>query len=241
MGSKTWLASILSQPPITGTDREVALTHEINRQSAVKQILFHVFFLSKFGFLKNPMKVGHATSQYIRATGENQAAHCAPGQLFTDSKPIQNLISISDELSLELENLFGETDVIHRKFNLADSRAEENGLRDALLEAGTFVAEAARYTRFGQIEVIYPLLKSAFEIYQTRGDAAYRMAAVRQQQMIKPNDEADLKARQETIGILNLYGEILASADPSHETVLGFYPKDLWQDYRKAAKLAGLP
>lgn len=231
MGSKTMLSRLLSQETITGTTDEIAATHEINRQSAVKEIIAHVFFLSKFKIITPPLDVGEAKSQYYRASGDNQAAHDAPGQILQGGTPIQELITASDDLRITVENLFGKTDGIHSMFNKADSRAEENGLRDALLSACNFAAEKARFSRFNRTHQIEPFLASAFDIYRTAGLAAYRMAEQRQNILMKRNDPADVAAREELIGILRVYGRVLARAQSTHETVLGLFLEDIWREY----------
>ena len=155
------LARLLTQERITGTDQEIAATHEINRQSTVKEILAHVFFMSKRGLITTPLSVWEAKNQYFRSTGNDQAAHTAPGQILLGNTPIQELLTSSDDLRLVVENLFGKTDGIHSKFNKADSRAEENGLRNALLTACSFVAQKARYARFNRTYQIHPYLDAA--------------------------------------------------------------------------------
>src|SRR5690606_35371519 len=113
MGPRSRLSQIYRQSPITGTDAEIAVTHETNRQSAVKTVFVHTFFLAKFGYLQDSvscLSLGKTDAQYHFATGGNQAAHCAPAQISAGGLSLQKLITKSDDLSLEIENLFGNTD-----------------------------------------------------------------------------------------------------------------------------------
>jgi hypothetical protein len=231
MGGKTMLSRLLTQERITGTDREIAVTHEINRQSAVKEIVAHVFFLSKFRIITPPLAVGEAKSQYYRAKGDDQAAHNAPGQILQGTTPIQELITTSDDLRITVENLFGKTDGIHTKFNKADSRAEENGLRDALLVACSYVAEKGRYARFNRTFQIHTFLASAFDRYKVAAAAAYQAAELRQGALMNRNDPNDVAAREELIQILRWYGQTLGRSQNSHETVLGLFLEDIWREY----------
>lgn len=233
MGSKTMLSRLLTQERITGDDREIAAAHEINRQSAVKEIIAHVFFMSKFKIVTPPLDVGEAKSQYYRATGNDQAAHNAPGQILQGTTPIHDLLSASDDLRITVENLFGKTDGIHNKFNKADSRAEENGLRDALLAACNYIAEKGRYAKFERTFQIHSFLASAFDVYKFAGLQAYRQAEIRQNILMKRNDPADVAARAEIIQILRRYAETLSASHNSHETVLGLFLEDIWRDYAR--------
>lgn len=231
MGGKTMLARLLTQERITGTDPEIAATHEINRQSTVKEILAHVFFMAKFGLVGPPLTVGEAKSQYFRSTGDDQAAHTAPGQILRGSTPIQELLTGSDDLRITVENLFGKTDGIHSKFNKADSRAEENGLRNALLTACNDIAARARFAKFNRTIQIHHYLASAFGLYKTSALQAYATAEIRQNALMKRNDPADVAARGEIIDILRWYSRTLEAAHNSHETVLGLFLEDIWREY----------
>src|SRR5258707_5565180 len=97
MGSRSRLANLLSQDRINGTDEEIALTHETNRQSAVKEVLVHVFFMTKFRLIPGAVTVRAAESQYLYATDDDEAAHCAPGQILSGTQAIQKLITTDDD------------------------------------------------------------------------------------------------------------------------------------------------
>lgn len=231
MGSKARLSKILSQERLTGTDREIAMVHEVNRQSAVKEILVHVFFMSKFNIVGDTVTIEKAGSQYIRASGNDEAAHCAPGQILFGTA-IQNLLIASDDLQLTVENLFGKTDTMDVKFNKADRRAEENGLLDAFCNACNFVARAAKTARFNRAEAFYPHIDAAFDLYKMGGQQAFRQAIARQRVLMRSSSAVPIASRREWIFILEIYTAKLASSLNTLETVLGLFPEDLWREYR---------
>lgn len=232
MGSKDRLAKLLTQEVIDGSYAEVANTHEVNRQSAVKEILVHVFLMSKFNIIGSVLTVGEAQSQYLRASGGQQAAHCAPGQILSTGVPIQNLLTASVDLQLAVENLFGRTDAIDTKFNKADSRAEENGLRNAFGRACGHAAGSGKTVRFNRAYEFYRYISAAFLMYKSAGIQAYMTAGMRQRALMKPNDPTDRAEREETIRILEAYSSTLSTSDDSLETVQGLFPEDLWRQYR---------
>jgi len=236
MGTKTQLSRMLRMQPITGDNSSVALTHEVNRQSVVKELLVHIFLMSKFDIIDPVLSAQAAKSQYFVATGANQAAHCAPGQIYSRSKPIQQLVSGTNDLDLVVENLFGRTDDIPARFNIADSRVEENGLREGFAAACRQVAEAGQHSRFNRAEDFYPQLKSAFAAYRSAGILAYSQAIIRQRALMNTPGGPTNEQRQETIEIIQAYSDTLASAPDTHETVQGLYPEDLWRDYRESVR-----
>lgn len=227
---------MLRLQPIIGPVSEVALAHEINRQSVVKELLVHIFLMSKFNIIDTVLSAAAAKSQYFTATAGNQAAHCAPGQIYSRSKPIQQLIDGKDDLDLEVENLFGRTDDILSKFNTADSRAEENGLRIGFGAACRQAAAAGKYSRFNRAEEFYPQIASAFATYKAQGILAYSEAINRQMALMTTSVGPTPEARQETIAILEFYSNTLLTAMETHETVQGLYPEDLWRKYRDSVR-----
>ncbi len=236
MGTKTELANLLRLQPIIGPINEVAATHEINRQSVVKELLVHIFLMSKFDIIDTVLSAAAAKNQYFTATDGNQAAHCAPGQIYSRSKPIQQLVNGKDDLDLEVENLFGETDDILAKFNIADSRAEENGLRVGFGAACRQVAAAGKYSRFNRAEDFYPQIASAFATYKAQGILAYSQAINRQMSLMATPGGPTPQARQETIAILEVYSNTLLTAMETHETVQSLDPELLWRKYRESIR-----
>lgn len=233
MGTKVRLARLLSQERITGTDEEIAIAHETNRQSAVKEIFVHVFFMAKFRFIPGPLTVEAAESQYFYAHDDDEAAHCAPGQILSGSQAIQRLITASDDIQLIVENLFGKTDELHCRFNKADSRAEENGLRNAFGAACNYVAQKGRTVRFNRAHEFYPHIDTAFNLYKTQGLQAFSNAITVQRAKMAAGEPLQGTTRAELIFILQTYQRRLATSLNTLETVLGLDPEDLWRDYRQ--------
>lgn len=232
MGSAYQLGKILTLEPITGADEEIANVHETNRQNAVKEILLHAFFMAKYGLIDDNLRVAKAEAQYFTATGGHQAAHCAPGQIWCGSDRIQDTLESDPQLHVEVDNLFGRTDGIDARFNVADSRAEENGLRDAFGSACISIAADAKHARFSRAMQIYPFLSTAFGSYKSLGANAMRQAIARQRQLMRRRDPADVAAREVTIAILQVYIRNLETADDSIETVPGLVPEQVWSDYQ---------
>jgi hypothetical protein len=232
MGTKSRLRRILTQPPLTGTIEEIAVSHETNRQSVVKEILVHIFLMSKFRILPGGVTVGEARSQYFRATAGNQAAHNAPGQIFSNGTPIQNLITANDDLQVTIDNLFGTTDNIHANFNMADSSSEANGLRDAFGVACNEVARKGKHAKFNRAAEFHHYIESAFLIYKNQGVQGFRAAIASQQNLMNGTTGTDLASRQERLFITRTYLNTLNSASQSLETVLGLFTEDLWREYR---------
>jgi hypothetical protein len=231
MGPKSQLTGFLSLESIEGSDPEIAAIHETNRQSTVKEILVHIFFLSKFNKIQPSLTVEAAESQYFYATGDDQAAHCVPGQVLFNGVTIQRLITTNDVLELGLENLFGRTDGLHGKFNKADSRAEENGLRSTMADVCNFVALRAKNYRFQRAEQVFPIIDSAFGTYKARGVQAFNAAIAKQQSMTTPLQGV---TRPELIAILEAYRDQLSTAIPSVESVqgIGLEAERIWRAYR---------
>lgn len=236
MGSRHRMAQIYRQSPITGTDQEIANTHEINRQSAIKSVLVHTFFLAKFDYLKGSVtgvSRGKTEAQYHFATGGNQAAHCAPAQISSGGRSLQRLITTSDDLSLEVENLFGKTDDLPVRFNVSDSSAEGNGLCDAFVAACNEVVQKARIP-FGNVDHIAPHFESAFSTYKTRGLMAIDNAIRFQQQELRLGRDLKITTRSQVIAILETYRSSLQQSMDTHETVQGLLLHDVWMDYANA-------
>lgn len=232
MGSERRLANLLYQERITGTDAEIAMVHEVNRQSVVKEVLVHVFFMAKFGLISGPLTSIKAANQYLVAHGNDEAAHCTPGQIVASTRSIQSYLSASDDLQLEVENLFAKTDEIHLKFNMADSRAEENGLRMAFGNACNTVANAGRTVRFNRAEDFYSHIDAAYAQYKSQGVMAMTNAINVQRRKLQRGEPLAGATRPELIRILEGYRTKLTSSLNTFETVLGLDPEELWREYR---------
>jgi len=231
LGTKTELARLLTQERITGTDEEIAVVHETNRQSTIKEILVHVFLMSKFQYFKSMLDVQKAENQYFTSTDDDQAAHCAPGQIVCGGLPIQKLIKRSVDLEMIVECLFSKTDGIHFRFNQADSRAEGNGLRRAFGQACSEAARAGQFARFNRAFEFYHYIETAYTMYKTQGLQAIDTAIQKQRQATDPLKDV---TREEIIFILEKYRDTLESSSPSLDTVQALFPEDLWRDYAAA-------
>lgn len=233
MGPRSRLSQIYRQSPITGTDAEIAVTHETNRQSAVKTVLVHTFFLAKFGYLQGSvsgLSLGKTEAQYHFATGGNQAAHCAPAQISVGGLSLQKLITKSDDLSLEIENLFGNTDDLPARFNIADSSAESNGMRAAFVAACNEVVRKARIP-FNTVEQIAPHFATAFRTYKQQTLMAFDAAIAFQRQELLRGNELKITTRGQVIAILETYKQTLLTSMDTHESVQGLFLHDVWMDY----------
>jgi hypothetical protein len=122
------------------------------REESVAEVLCILYAMAaKKILLREPnlvISVGRAMRQGARSIGDNQAAHCIPGQiLISDKEPSLLLREATSSTSspdkrimvaLRLNGLFGFTQDLNRNFNYVDSRLEENGLRDAFRVACEF-------------------------------------------------------------------------------------------------------
>lgn len=236
MGSKSWLRRHLTQLSFNGTTDQIAAQHENNRQTVVKEILVHVFLMSKFGVLTGNVTVGEARAQYFRATAGNQAAHCAPGQIFSNGVPIQRLITGNDDLQVSVDNLFGTTDNIHANFNVADSSSEANGLRQAFGNACNEAARSGKFARFNRAVEFHHHIERAFAIYKSQGANGFRAAIANQENPMRGSSGADLQARQERLQITRFYLNRLSSADISLDTVMFLDTEALRREYSQMQK-----
>jgi hypothetical protein len=233
LGSRRTIARFLSQLEWTGDVKTIATGHETNRQSVVKTFLVYLFLMSKHGMLPNPLTVGAAEAQYLSATDVNQAAHCVPGQLFLNGTAIQRLTGLSEDLEVTLDCLFAATDDIHTNFNMADSSAEDSGLRDAFGQAANRVVQAGRTTRFARAWQFLPQVESAFDIYKRLGITAFETAITRQRAKQAEGKDTDPASRTERIFILQTYLNTLRNASNSTDTVQGLDAEEVWREVRE--------
>jgi hypothetical protein len=192
--------------------------------------------MSKFGLLNLPLTVQGAENQYFWSTGGDNAAHCAPGQIYCGGQTLQKLITTNDDLEMTVECLFSKTDGIELRFNAADSSAEGHGSGSRLRRVfGAACFEAARLGKFARINPqagFSHIIQQAFRTYQMQGVQAIDQAIMaEQQEMAGGSSTVKGVSRQEIIRILQVYRDRLRSADASLDTVLGLSPHDLWHDY----------
>lgn len=235
LGTKAALSRLLTQDRITGTWAEIARVHETNRQNIVKEILVHIFLMSKFGFFNAPLTVGAAKNQYFQSTGGDNAAHCSPGQIFCGGQAVQKRITANDDIEMIVECLFSKTDGIEKKFNIADSSAEGNQGGQRLRRVfGEACFEASRVGKFYRIDPrmgFSHVITQIFSQYQLQGEVAIDQAMESQRQKLAAGVPLQGTTRREVLDILEVYRNTLRDADPSLETVYGLFPRDLWHDY----------
>lgn len=236
LGSRSTIARFLSQLEWTGDVKTIAAGHETNRQSVIKTLLVYLFLMSKHKMLTGSLTVGAAEAQYLSATGVNQAAHCVPGQLFMGGTKIQALLSLSEDLEITLDCLFGATDDIHANFNKADTSAEDkgsgSGLGDAFGQACNEAVRAGRFARFERAWQFLPYIESAFAIYKRLGIAAFDAAIIRQRAEQAKGKDSNPAERSERIFILQTYQNTLRTASNSIDTVQGLDAEDVWREVR---------
>ncbi len=237
LGSRNAISKYLSQERMTGTDHELGNTHEINRQNTVKEILLYVFLMAKYGMVEPNMTVGAATTQYYsaRADEKKQAAHCAPGQIKFRGVDIYEFIP-DEDLSLELEMLFGAADGIPTIFNESDSVAEAKGLCEALVMACNDAAASGRFARFTFAGEIMPLLENSFRIYQAKGMDAFAKAVDSQKALMRLPTTLRPDYHKKKIEILTVYYQCLASADDSFGTAIMLHPQDVVKSFQTLNK-----
>ena len=247
LGSQYRLQRLLTQERITGTLEEVAAAHETNRQNVVKEILVHMFLMSRFGLFKTPppapaplpLRVEGAENQYFWSTGGDNAAHCAPGQIYCGADTVQKRITTNDDLEMAVECLFAKTDGIELRFNAADSSAEGHGsgnrLRRVFGDACFQAARVGEFTRINPQIGFSHVIEPIFRTYQQQGVMALDQAITAEQQEIA-RGSATVKGvpRQDIIRILQVYRQRLRSADASLDTVQRLSPRDLWQEYSES-------
>jgi hypothetical protein len=248
LGTQYRLQRLLTQDRITGTLEEVAAAHETNRQNTIKEILVHMFLMSKFGlFNQEPpgppvriaLSVQGAENQYFWSTGGDNAAHCAPGQIYCGSETVQKRIRTNEDLEMIVECLFSKTDGIELRFNAADSSAEGHGSGNRLRRVfGAACFEAARVGEFTRINPqigFSHVIERIFRIYQQEGVQVIDLAIMAERGEIA-GGSSTVKGvpRQEVIRILQVYRDRLRSADASLETVQQLSPRDVWHDYSQS-------
>lgn len=232
LGSRRIIARFLTQIPLSGDLPTIAANHETNRQNVIKTIFVHLFLMSKYQMFPGNLTSGAAESQYLSATGGRQAAHCAPGQLFSNNVPIQRLPNLNEYLEVTLDCLFGVTDDLPANFNIGDSKAEENGLLDAFCNSANYIVQKGRFIKFERAYQFLHYIETAFGLYKNAGDAAFNAAIIRQRALLQNAVGDDVRVRNERISILQIYKRTLSSASNSIDTVLGLDPEEIWREVR---------
>jgi hypothetical protein len=158
-----------------------AFTHESNRQRAVAKVYVDLYCMVVKGFVDPTQQIGvsgaESQSLFGSAAGDTEAAHCVPRQLILGTLRLQDVLHQKmPERSLAVAALFGETDILPKNFNKADSRAEQCGLEEAFRFAAEALVFDAKSTETLQVDQMSISVKTAFSAYKSRAAAAFRSA-----------------------------------------------------------------
>ncbi len=242
LGTRYQVSKILTQARITGDVKSIANAHEINRQSVVKEVLLHLFLMSKYQMVDFPLSVRAATSQYLSGKSGNEAAHCVPGQIFYNGIAVQKLSTNNEYLEVALDCLFGTTDDLPANFNKSDTLSEnfngltagdQFGLIRAFELAANSVVRSGKYAKFQRAYNFYHFLEQAFQIYKREGISSFDLAIQKLNQTAASASGNDLQLRNERLLIIRTYKETLERASNSIETVIGLFPEDVWFNIRQ--------
>lgn len=211
--------------------RERAETHERNRQRVVLSILIDVHLMALTGYAKPTQALGlrGAISQSLEgnAADSSAAAHCAPRQLLIGIRPPQDILfnPLSGDLApiperaYAVDVLFAETDILPVNFNIADSRAERLGLNDGFLRACKYIIKAGHLGGKLTAASILTIGENAFAIYKEESRRAFKAAADRLREKLKPTYlfPKEREKWTEQLQITEKYAETLQSSPTSGE------------------------
>ena len=122
-----------------------AQDHSAGRNSAVARLLAFLSFLRNLNVLRANAVVewDRAHLQAIKGDSTSDAAHRLPCHLWIDRQSPWDLAAkqnvLTPSLATEIRGLFGDVWMLPKVFNAADSTAESNCLRGALIDACTSV------------------------------------------------------------------------------------------------------
>lgn len=170
-----------------------AVTHEIERQRTITQVLLEIYMMTVFGMLDkdDKLSVKGAEVQDERAVGGDQAAHYLPRQLMVNDISLQDVaFKYSTELSNHIKGLFARTEKLPANYNRADSKAELQGVDEAFRQACRLVMTLVDVSSGGQdaqtvAKEAPNLIKSAVNLYQERGRIALHLAIKGLQEKLK--------------------------------------------------------
>lgn len=161
-----------------------AMTHEVERQRTITQVLLEIYMMTNFGMLKKTdvISVKGAEVQDERASGGDQAAHYLPRQLTVNTDSLQNVaVRYSTALSDHIKALFARTEHLPANYNRADSKAETQGMDDAFRHACQLVVESSAFLIGNQdpndvVKNAPTFIKSAINVYQSRAKVSFYQA-----------------------------------------------------------------
>jgi hypothetical protein len=161
---------------------ERAQTHEINRQRVVASIILDLHFMTIKRFIEENSIVTYrgAISQSLEGHAGNQAAHCAPRQIYVNGRAIQHAMQHRyPERAFALDALFAETDILPANFNKCDSRIERNGLSEAFRAACEHAIRRAYQVAEFDRGLITMAATGAYAIYKQGAATAMTMSRQR--------------------------------------------------------------
>ncbi len=166
-----------------------AVTHELNRQRVITQILLDLYCMVVVGLIPDGGRVElkGAGSQSLSGSKKDgtEAAHCAPRQILIGARRPQDILfEHFPERGFALNTLFAETDILPANFNKADSRAERNGLKDGFRLACQSILAVANLG--GKLEHQNALaeIKKAYAIYRNRANDSFDDSIARLQKKL---------------------------------------------------------
>jgi hypothetical protein len=170
-----------------------AMTHEIERQRTITQLLVEIYMMTAFGILEKTDKlfVQGAAVQDERAGGGHQAAHYLPRQLLVNAGRLQDVgAAVSLRLGKHITALFARTEKLPANYNRADSKAEMEGLDLAFLDAcrETIISASTISSTTENHEILTSapsFIKSAICFYQDRAAIAFVLAIKKLNEKLK--------------------------------------------------------
>jgi|SRR5215475_3210498 len=212
-------------------DVAAALEHSASRNCRVVQAACYFDLLrgTRHDLRSAEVTIDAAETQLFRSSAGFQAAHYLPGLIKFNSRVPWDRLFVSDPGSQHrLECLFGEVENLPASFNIADSAAEEKGLREAFRRISVEVIRHAPSS--GKPVLHRELIRRLYdEVWKPAAAKAYG-DAIGQKALsnpvpllrtdefgnilnLKERGEADW-SRQKEIDILNRYREALREAVP---------------------------
>ena len=157
-----------------------ARLHQHHRERAVASILaeLHIMAVMKVLPQNQNWTIGAEKAYWQDFSGDanrgTQAAHCVPCQIrISGKRPEQYVRKHSSNRADIIVAYFGKTDkFLPTVFNQCDSKAEQDGLRDAFHDACIDVLNSGYYSD-DQLENVTVHIKNAFSIFKSGSKAAF--------------------------------------------------------------------
>jgi hypothetical protein len=178
------------------------------------------------------VEVRGARYQLQRGSGDLVAAHCSPGQVFVNARPLTTYIPPTHSLmQWALQGLFGATDVVPRALNEADSRSER-WLKPALAQ-GSIVMLAPGLRLGAPDRLDRDAVRRVFERYRANAiDAHQRAADGVVMKLNAPGTAPDEQSLLQQLDALHKYKEIAQEYQPEqfHDNMLDVFDASCTED-----------